>query len=142
MQARMSFLTLLTMRAAFIAEDYFDADYISAACRPEYQAVFRRLSGCVNWAPPRRFPHFTKLNALMGHDCKANAALMRARYPYRSTTPELQRSLFGRSSNVTHDLHAELTSGRRERVLDGRQHSAMSAAYVSSVGSLNNPAVA
>jgi len=117
------FLTLLTMRAAFIAEDYFDADYITAACKPEYQAPFRRLSGCVNWAPIRPYPRLAKPVLLMGHDCKANQHLMRERYAYRDTTPELQRSLFSRSSTVDRDLHFDLTSGRREREMGARQNS-------------------
>ena len=122
------FLTLLTMRAAFIAEYYFDADYITAACKPEYEAAFRRLSGCVNWAPTRPYPLLAKPTLLMGHDCKMNRAAMRERYPYVVSTPEIQRALYGRSSTVDRDFHFDLTAPRRARDPDGKQYSTTCAA--------------
>jgi len=136
------FLTLLTMRATFIAEDYFDADFITVACKPEYQAAFRRLSGCVNWAPLRPYPRLAKPTLLMGHDCRASRPSMRERYPYLDTTPEMQRSLFGRSSTVDRDLHFDLTAGRRERALDGKQYSTTCVAYASNPGVSSSAALA
>ncbi len=136
------FLTLLTMRTTFIAEDYFDADYITVACKPEYQAAFRRLSGCVNWAPMRPYPRLAKPTLLMGHDCRANRHAMRERYPYLDTTPAMQRSLFGRSSTIDRDLHFELTAGRRDRDAHGKQSSTTCVAYASRSGVSSNAVLA
>ena len=122
------FLTYVTMRTVFIAEDYFDGDFVVAGCRPEYRLAFRRLCGFASWAPPRDYPPLTRPQALMGYDCKANASKTRDRYPFVPSSAKLQRALFGRSSNVAHDLHDELTAGHRLQRPEGKQHSATCAA--------------
>jgi len=122
------FLTYITMRTVFIAEDYFKGDYVTAACRPEYQGAFRRLCGFVNWAPPRPYLPLTRLQALMGYDCKANWVATRERYPFVPSTPAFQRGLFSRSSNVAQDPYAELTAGHSARRLEPTQHSTTCAA--------------
>jgi hypothetical protein len=117
------FLPFITTRAAFVAEDHFEADYILAAARPEYALAFRRMCGSVQWAPPRPYPPVTKLIALTAYDCKANWSQLRERYPAAHSTPEERIGLFGRSSTVDHDLYEELTAGRRMRRGADMQHS-------------------
>ncbi|HXT06027.1 MAG TPA: hypothetical protein VN715_03710 [Roseiarcus sp.] len=122
------FLPYITMRSAFIAEDHFGGDFITAACRPEYRAAFRRMYGAAGWAPPRPYPPLTPLQALMAYDCKGMRHATRTRYPFVDSTPEEQRRLFGRSSNVERDPYEELTAGRRARRGEGKQQSTTCAA--------------
>ena len=105
------FLPYVTMRSAFLAEDYFDADFITATCRAEYQLAFKRMYGAMRWSTPRPFPPLTRPHALMAYDCKAQMEATRARYPFVRSTPEERRALFGLSSNG-YDLLAELSAGR------------------------------
>ena len=64
----------------------------------------------------------------MGYDCKAKGRATRERYPFVPSTPALRRALFDQSSTVARDLHADLTSGQRERRFDEMQHSTTCAA--------------
>jgi hypothetical protein len=117
------FLPYITMRSAFLAEDHFSADFITAAIRPEYQAAYRRMYGAVNWSAPRPYPPLTRLQALMAYDCKQMRRVTRARYPFEQSTPEERRALYARSSNAAHDPYAELMAGRLARRLDTKQYS-------------------
>lgn len=122
------FLPYVTMRSAFIAEDHFGADFITAACRPEYQAAYRRMYGAVNWSPPRPYPPLTRMQALMAYDCKALWGVTRERYPFEISTPEERRALYARSSNGARDPYEELTAGRRALASGTMQHSTTCAA--------------
>ena len=86
---RYSEMPYITLRPAFLAEEYFDADYITAACLVEHQAFYRRMFGGVPWSQPREYPHFTRRMAFLGYDCRAFRQATRNRYPfYRSTEAE------------------------------------------------------
>ena len=115
------FLPYVAIRSAFIAVDYFQADYITAACRPEYQGAYRRMGGAVTWAPPRPYPPLTRLQVLMAYDCHMKRDALFQRYPFAQSTPELQRALFAESSNGIADAYSELTVGREERRRDKQQ---------------------
>ncbi len=105
----------LTLRPAFLAEDFFGADYITAACLPEHQAFYRRMFGGVPWCPPRPYPDFKRSMAFLGYDCKARKPDTYARYPfYGSREPERAR-LFARSSNGSDNVFQAI--GRTERRL-------------------------
>jgi hypothetical protein len=118
------FLTYITMRVIFLAEDHFGADYILAAARPEYMPAFRRMCGAQTWAPPRPYPRLAKLTALAAYDCKAKWSQTRERYPAARSTLEERIALFGRSSTVAYDPYEELTAGPRMRRLAAMQQSA------------------
>jgi N-acyl amino acid synthase FeeM len=122
------FLPYIAIRSTFVAEDYFGADYVTAACREEYQRAYRRLGGAVNWAPARAFPLMTRKQALMAYQCKISGQTMRIRFPFLLSTPQEQRALFARSSNSESDFHAELMAGRRAARKAEMQHSTTYAA--------------
>ena len=122
------FMPYITMRAAFVAEQFFAADFITAACREEYQAAFRRMGGAVNWAAPRPYPPLKSLQALMAYDCRQGRATLRRRYPFSESTPEEQRALFGRSSNAETDFYAEFMAARGALGRQEMQQSTASAA--------------
>jgi hypothetical protein len=116
------FLTYVTMRAIFVAEEHFGADYIVAAARPEYVQAFRRMCGSSIWAEARPYPRLKKLQALTAYDCKANRNAIRVRYPFIRSTMQERIALFGRTSTSERDLYADLTSGRRLRPSGETQH--------------------
>jgi hypothetical protein len=102
-------LPYITMRAAFVAEDYFGADYITAALRTNYQAAFRRMYGAVEWAPPRHYAHLSRPQALMAYPCVEMWKATRDRYPFLQSTAAERQALFGRSSNCDANIYSELT---------------------------------
>jgi len=102
----------ITMRPGLLAEQYFDADYITGACRAENQGAFRRMLNVVNWAPPRNYPQLGGLWALMAYDCPALRAKTHHRYPFYVSSSAERRSLFWKSSNSFED--ARRTIGERK----------------------------
>ena len=92
-------LPYLTLRSSFLAEKYFNADYMTAGCRSEHQAFYRRMFGCGPWAPPRPYPHLTPLIALVGYDCRSTDERIYARYPFLYSDVVEQAQLFSISSN-------------------------------------------
>ncbi len=105
-------LPFLAMRSAFLADEYFGADFITAACRPEYQAIYRRMGDAATWAAPRPYPPLTSKQALMAYECERMRRTMRKMYPFIRSTPGERFALFGRSSNSEADAYAELAAGR------------------------------
>jgi hypothetical protein len=89
----------LTLRPAFIAEDFLRADFIIAACRAEHQAFYQRMFGGVSWSAPRTYPLLKRPMALVGHPCDSLRENVYSRYPFYRSTAREQQSLFSRSSN-------------------------------------------
>jgi hypothetical protein len=118
----------LLIRCAFVAAEHFGADYLTAACREEYQAAYRRLWAASTWAAPRPYPPLTRLQALVAHDCKASYDVTRSRYPFMRSTAEEQRALYSRSSNSAEDPYEALTAGRRAKRPEPMQNSTTCAA--------------
>jgi hypothetical protein len=90
----------LTLRPAFMAEEFFGADFISLACRIDHQAFYRRIFGCVPWAAPREYPNFNRPMAFLGYDCNARRSAVHARYPFYQSSSVEKARLFERSSNL------------------------------------------
>jgi hypothetical protein len=95
---RFSEIPYITLRPAFLAEEFFDADYITAACLVEHQAFYRRMYGGVPWSPPRNYPNFNRQMVYLAYDCRARKEMTRARYPFYRSTQSEQTHLFSRSS--------------------------------------------
>jgi hypothetical protein len=105
----------ITVRPAFLAEEYFQVDYIVAAVRLEHQAAFRRMYKMVQWAAPKEYPMLKRLMPLLAYDCRALRAQTHARYPFYRSTPAERRELLGVSSNGIEDSRLTV---RGERVYD------------------------
>jgi hypothetical protein len=101
---RFAEMPYVTMRPTFLAEDYFDADYMTAASRVEYQSFYKRVCAAVAWAEPRAYPNFNPLMAFVGRDCRSTRTRVLERYPFFRSEPEERERLFGRSSNVADDV--------------------------------------
>ncbi len=96
-------MPLITMRPGFLAERFFDINYLVGACRAENQNAFRRMLGVSQWAPPRSYPGLTGQWALMAYDCEVLRPRTYSRYPFYQSNFDEQLALFGRSSNSSDD---------------------------------------
>ena len=115
------FLPYLGIRGPFMADDYFGADFITAACREEVAGAYRRMGGAVVWAPPRPYPPLTRPNMLLALECRKARKVLAKRFPFDRSTPEERAALFARSSNSDADFYTLFTAERRAREEEARQ---------------------
>jgi hypothetical protein len=101
---RYSEIPYLTLRPTFVAERFFGADFITAACLAEHQAFYLRMFGGVPWRQPRPYPNFMRPMALIGHDCGALKEAIYERYPFYRSPRSEQVRMFSRSSNASGDV--------------------------------------
>ena len=93
---KMPELPYFTLRLAYVACEYFNADIGTAAVRAEHQAFYRRVFMHTVLGEPRFYPQLDKPFSLMAVDFKALRAKVFQRYPvFRSTLFE-RRMLFAR----------------------------------------------
>jgi hypothetical protein len=107
-------LPFITMRTVCVAEDYFLADYMVAACRVEHQPAFKRIFSAVPWSPARTYPLLAKPQALMAYESKKMRETVRTRFPFFNSSFDERRRLFERSSNSTENQYDAIV-GWRER---------------------------
>lgn len=93
----------ITVRPNFLAEQYFEADYITAAVRTANQLAFKRMFAAIPWSTPREYPPLSGLWALMAYDCKGLKTKTYQRYPFYIGGSGELRGLFGHSSNSLED---------------------------------------
>jgi hypothetical protein len=89
-------LPYITLRLAFIACAYFDADLGLATVRAEHQAFYRRLFMHQSISAPRDYPGLKKPIAMMAVDFPAMRDKVFARYPFLRSTLFERRMLFDR----------------------------------------------
>jgi hypothetical protein len=119
-------LPFITMRTVCVAEDYFGADYMTAACRVEHQPAFKRIFSAVEWSPARTYPLLAKPQALMAYESHTMRKGVRNRFPFFNSSPEERRRMFERSSNSTENQYDAIVGwrGRQARQTeldDGRR---------------------
>jgi len=90
-------LPYITLRLAFVACAYFNADIGLATVRAEHQAFYRRMFMHEAMCPPRRYPGLTKAIAMMAVEYPAKRDKVFARYPYLRSTLFERRMLFERA---------------------------------------------
>jgi hypothetical protein len=91
-------LPYMTLRLAYVACSYFNADIGTATARAEHQAFYRRVFMHQPLCPPRPYPTLTKPLALMAVDFRAMREKVFARYPYFRSSYFERRMLFERNS--------------------------------------------
>ena len=89
-------LPYLTLRLAYMACEYFKADFGLAIVRPEHQAFYRRVFLHETIAEPRLVPGLTKPFGLMAADFPTFRKKVFERYPIMRSTAFERRMLFGR----------------------------------------------
>ena len=111
-------LPYVTLRLAYLACEFFNADIGLAIVRPEHQAFYRRVFLHETLAEPRSFPGLLKPVGLMATDLRrANAAVRKKffeRYPHMRSTAFERRMLFERSGEH-HSLPPEAMETPYER---------------------------
>jgi hypothetical protein len=94
-------LPYMTLRLAYVACSYFNADLGTATARAEHQAFYRRVFLHEPLCPPRPYPTLTKPLGLMAVDFPALREKVFTRYPYFRSSYFERRMLFERNG-----LHA------------------------------------
>jgi hypothetical protein len=90
-------LPYFTLRLAYMACEYFNADLGLAIVRPEHQAFYRRVFFHETIAEPRLFPGLLKPVGLMAANFPAMREKVFKRYPMMRSTAFERRMLFERS---------------------------------------------
>jgi hypothetical protein len=91
-------LPYVTLRLAYVATSYFNADVGLAAVRAEHQAFYRRFFMHRLWSPPRPFAGLLKPICLMAVDDPVVRDKVYERYPYLVSSAAEQRMLFTRGA--------------------------------------------
>ena len=89
-------LPYLALRPWIMAAEYFHADYIVAATRPEYQPFYQRALGCEVHSDLRQAPHHTGRVALVTLDFATSANGLYQNLPFLRSTPAERQQLFER----------------------------------------------
>ena len=92
-------LPYLTLRLAYMACEYFKADFGLAIVRPEHQAFYRRVFLHETIADPRLVPGLSKPFGLMAADFPNLHEKVFARYPIMRSTAFERRMLFERPAD-------------------------------------------
>lgn len=96
-EARFPELPYMTLRLAYVACEYFDADIGLASVRSEHQAFYRRVFLHKPISGPREYPGLIKPICLMAVDYPAMRDRVFERYPYFRSSFFERRKLFERS---------------------------------------------
>jgi hypothetical protein len=91
-------LPYMTLRLAYVACGYFNADIGLATVRAEHQAFYRRVFMHKPMTPPRDYPGLIKPICMMAVDYPSMRDKVFARYPYLRSTYFERRMLFERAS--------------------------------------------
>jgi hypothetical protein len=89
-------LPYLTLRLAYLACEYFNADTGLALVRAEHQAFYRRIFLHENIAEPRSFPNVLKQVALMASGFRTLRERVLTRFPIMRSSAFERRMLFDR----------------------------------------------
>jgi hypothetical protein len=90
-------LPYLTLRLAYLACEYFNADTGLALVRAEHQAFYRRVFLHETIAEPRAFPNVSKKVALMASPFQTLRDQVLARFPIMRSSAFERRMLFQRN---------------------------------------------
>lgn len=87
-------LPYITLRIPWLAMDFFDADLMLAAVRPEHEAFYRRLWGNRTLCGARTYPGLLKPVSLTVLDYAAARDTVCRRYPFFNSTEVERESIF------------------------------------------------
>ena len=96
--ARYPELPYIALRPAWLAAQYFEADFILATVSEQHAAFYQRAFGYSLWSEPREIPHFDRDVVCVGLDVAAAKERLEARYPFLRSTWAERNALFGRAS--------------------------------------------
>ena len=91
-------LRYASVRLAWAATEYFQADLLLATVRAEHQAFYRRVFGHQVMCDCRPYPKLTKPISLMALDYHAERRRVLQRYPFFASSEQERSLLFERDS--------------------------------------------
>jgi hypothetical protein len=108
-------LPCLTIRAAWLAAQHFDADVITTTCFADQQTVYARAFGFESLGSPRAALEGGRAIACMALDCRTKRERIENLYPlFRSTKAE-RRSIYGAAPSLAGDWRRAVSPGRPSR---------------------------
>ena len=110
-------LPYLTLRLAYLACEYFNADTGLALVRAEHQAFYRRVFLQETIAEPRPIPIILQKVALMACDFRAVREKVLTRFPIMRSTSVEQRMLFQRAGERHSPPRGVVTSFERPSIV-------------------------
>jgi hypothetical protein len=110
-------LPYLTVRLAYLACEYFNADTGLALVRAEHQAFYRRVFLNEIIADPRSFPNVTKKVALMASDFRAVREHVMTRFPIMRSSAFERRMLFQRADGCQFSPQGMVTTFERPSIV-------------------------
>ena len=105
---RLPDLPYMTVRLAYVACNYFNADLGLATVRTEHQAFYRRVFMHESMSAARTYPGLLKPICLMAVDFPAMREKVFARYPFLRSSHFERRMLFGRAEQAVSKRPASL----------------------------------
>ena len=103
-------LPYVTLRLAYLACEYFNADLGLAIVRAEHQAFYRRVFMHETIAEPRFFPGLLKPVGLMAADFPAMREKVFQRYPMMRSTAFERRMLFERGDSQSSSPNVRISA--------------------------------
>src|SRR3984893_2212124 len=110
-------LPYLTLRLAFLACEYFNADTGLALVRAEHQPFYRRVCLHETIAEPRSFPNVLKKVALMASGLRARREEVLTRFPIMRSSAFERRMLFQRAGERPSPPDVVVTSFDRASIV-------------------------
>jgi len=89
-------LPYIALRPAWLAAEYFKADFVLATILRQQRAFYRHALGYQLWREPRDYQDFSREVACMGLDFSVAKERVEARYPFFRSTWAERDALFGR----------------------------------------------
>jgi hypothetical protein len=91
-------LPYLILRSWIIAAEYFHADYIAAAVRPQHQVFYQRVLNCELHSELRPPPHRLASVGLVSLNFATSAKRLYENLPFLRSTPSERQQLFERDT--------------------------------------------
>lgn len=93
-------LPYVTVRLGWLAAEYFEADHLLCAIRPEHQSFYRRMFNHHVICEARPYPLLAKPICLMTTNYAKSADIVHRRYPFFRSTYFERRMLFDKPGQV------------------------------------------
>lgn len=110
-------LPYVTIRAAFMAAEYYEAEYMLATVRKEHQAFYRRFFGFEQLCEPRPYPTLLKPISLLAANMPLQRDTVVGRYPIFLSSYTERRMLF-EQVRVDTDM-ADMPAAMIPRIVNG-----------------------
>lgn len=112
-------LPFVTIRAAFMAAEYYEAEYMLATVRKEHQAFYRRFFGFKQMCEPRPYPTLLKPISLLAANMPLQRDTVVERYPIFLSSFTERRMLFEQARIEADAVEMELPVSAMRRIVNG-----------------------